>query len=252
MPADASPTISAILRETAHRPWPLPAQSWNMVQVWRDLLFAHWKVPAEKIRPLVPTPLALDTFGGNAWLTVTPFHMSLRFRGLPILTGMARIPELNCRTYVTVEGKPGIFFFSLDAASRFAVWGARKFYCLPYFSAQMHTDARNGAIDYSSSRIRGGAAVFRGSYAPTSPHRYAKPGSIEHFLAERYCLYTVWRGAVYRGDIHHLPWPLQDASAQIEENTVPSVAGIELDAKTPVLTAFVKELKVLIWPLAKT
>src|SRR5690348_14594102 len=251
MPSATSPAISAILRETAHRPWPLPARRWSMVQVWRDLLFAHWKVPAEIIRPLIPAPLELDTFAGEAWLTIAPFHMSLRFRRLPILRGMTRIPELNCRTYVTAGGKPGIFFFSLDAASRFAVWGARKFYRLPYFLAQMSVEARNDAVAYSSSRIRGGAAVFRGSYAPTSPPRHAQPSSIEYFLAERYCLYTVWRSAVYRGEIHHLPWPLQDASVQIEENTIPRAAGIEVDAARPALTAFAKELKVLIWPLAK-
>ena len=251
MPADASLTASAILRETAHRPWPLPARSWNMVQIWRDLLFAHWKVAAEKIRRLVPAPLELDTFDGSAWLTVTPFHMSLRFRGLPILPGMACIPELNCRTYVTVGGKPGIFFFSLDAASRFAVWGARAFYHLPYFPAGMRAERRTDTIAYSSIRIRGGAAVFRGSYSPTSPPRNAQPGSVEHFLVERYCLYAVWQGAVYRGEIHHLPWPLQDASAQIEENTVPGGAGMDVDQAHPALTAFAKELKVLIWPLSK-
>ena len=251
MASAASPTISDILRETAHRPWPLPVRRWAMVQIWRDLLFAHWRVPGEKLRPLIPAPLELDTFAEDAWLTVAPFHMSLRFCRMPILPGMARIPELNCRTYVTAGGKPGIFFFSLDAASRFAVWGARAFYHLPYFPARMHVEERNGAIAYSSSRLRGGAAVFRGSYAPTSPPRRAAPGSIEHFLVERYCLYTVWRGAAYRGDIHHLPWPLQDASVQIEENLVPRTAGIEIDATRPTLTAFVKELKVVIWPLAK-
>lgn len=251
MPSATSPAISAIFRETAHRPWPLPARRWSMVQVWRDLLFAHWKVPAEIIRPLIPAPLELDTFAGEAWLTIAPFHMSLRFRRLPILRGMTRIPELNCRTYVTAAGKPGIFFFSLDAASRFAVWGARTFYRLPYFPAQMRVEARAGIIDYSSTRIRGGVAAFHGSYSPTSPPRNAQPGSLDHFLVERYCLYAVWRGALYRGDIHHLPWPLQDASAQIEENTVPRAASIDVDATHPAVTAFVKELKVVIWPLIR-
>lgn len=251
MPSAASPTVFAILRETAHRPWPLPARPWMMVQIWRDLLFAHWKVPAEKLRPLIPAPLELDSFDGNAWLTVAPFHMSLRFRGLPVLSGMACIPELNCRTYVTAAGKPGIFFFSLDAASRFAVWGARAFYRLPYFPAEMRMRMRSDVIDYSSRRIRGGAAVFRGRYAPTSSPCYAPPGSIEYFLAERYCLYTFWRAALYRGEIHHLRWPLQHAEAQIEENTIPHAAGIEVDPVRPALTAFAKELKVVIWPLVR-
>lgn len=251
MSAAANLTTSAILRETAHRPWPMPARPWMMIQIWRDLLFAHWKVPAGKLRPLIPASLELDIFEEDAWLTIAPFHMSLRFRGLPILPGMARIPELNCRTYVTVAGKPGIFFFSLDAASRSAVWGARAFYHLPYFPAQVRAETRSDAIAYSSSRPCGGAAIFRAHYGATSPPRSAQPGSIEYFLAERYCLYTVWRGAVYRGDIHHLPWPLQHASAQIEENTVARAIGIEMDAMRPDLTSFAKELKVLIWPLTK-
>lgn len=241
---------SLILNEQRHRPWAALARPWAMVQVWRDLLFAHWNVPAETLRSFVPPQLTLDTFGGEAWVSVAPFHMSLRMRGLPILPGMARILELNCRTYVTAEGKPGIFFFSLDTASRAAVWGARTFYHLPYFPAEMRVDQHGRGIRYSSRRVRGDAN-FDGKYEPISEARQANPGTIEHWLTERYCLYTVWRGAAYRGEIHHSPWALQNASASIEENSVASAAGIALDGKHPAMTAFVKELKVLIWTLER-
>ena len=173
--------------------------------------------------------------------------MSLRLRWLLPLPGMFDFPELNCRTYVTVGGKPGICFFSLDTTNRAAVWGARGFYHLPYFRAQMRAERRGNAISYYSKR---GEAVWRATYAPTSSVRRAQTGSLDYFLAERYCLYTVWNGRTYRGDIHHVPWPLQSASVEIEENTVAQVAGIQI-SPTPAAVSFVRELKVLLRSLER-
>jgi uncharacterized protein len=235
------------LRELDHRPWPIPQRPWIMVQVWRDLLFTHWSLPHAAIRRLVPEQLALDTFDGRAWISITPFHMSLRMRGLPPSPGMFDFPELNCRTYVTLEGRPGIYFFSLDTANRAAVWGARTFYHLPYFHAQMRAEKDAESISYSSAR---GRARWRATYAPTSVVRHAQPGSLDYFLAERYCLYTLWKGGTYRGEIHHVPWPLQDASIRIEENTVAEAAGIQVPA-APSAVAFARELKVLLWNLER-
>ena len=218
-----------------------------MVQVWRDLLFAHWNLPPATIRGLVPRQLELDTFDGSAWLSITPFHMSVRPRGLPPLPGMIDLPELNCRTYVTVQGKPGIYFFSLDTANRAAVWGARTFYHLPYFHARMQVKKEADSISYSSKRAH---AVWRCSYTPISAPRRAEPGSLDYFLAERYCLYTIWKGRTYRGEIHHLPWPLQDARVKIEENSIARAARIELPA-SPAGVSFARELKVLIWTLER-
>lgn len=228
-----------------HRPWPVPKRAWIMVQVWRDLLFAHWNLPPTEISRLVPKRLELDTFDGRAWVSITPFHMSLRLRGMPPFPGMFDFPELNCRTYVTTQGKPGIFFFSLDTTNRAAVWGARNFYHLPYFNARMRIQKNGDSFLYSSKR---GEALWRAAYAPTSGPRTAEPGSLNYFLAERYCLYTVWKGNTYRGEIHHVPWTLQPASVRIEENSVARAAGIEL-AGTPAAVSFCPELKVLIWPL---
>jgi len=233
------------LAEQDHRPWPVPKGPWIMVQVWRDLLFAHWNVPPEAIWPLIPEQLELDSFGGDTWISITPLHISLRLRGLPPLPGMSDLPELNCRTYVKVGGKPGIYFFSLDTASRAAVWGARTFYHLPYFHARMQVEKRADSISYSSVR---GDAVWRATYAPTSPAQRAEPGSLDYFLAERYCLYTVRKGRTYRGEIHRVPWPLQSASLSIEENSVAQAAGIQVSA-APAAVSFARELEVLVWPL---
>jgi uncharacterized protein YqjF (DUF2071 family) len=119
--------VHPVLEAVAHRPWPLPSGPWIMAQTWHDLLFAHWSVRSETLRRLVPSELALDTFDGSCWVAVAPFHMSgIRLRGLPALPGLSRFPELNVRTYVTLGGKPGVYFFSLDAGSLPAVWAARR------------------------------------------------------------------------------------------------------------------------------
>lgn len=221
-----------------------------MQQTWNDLLFAHWPVPQEQLRPLVPIELPLDAFNGQCWVAVAPFHMSgIRGRLMPRLPGISALPELNVRTYVTYGGKPGVFFFSLDAASRLAVWGARAFYKLPYFFAQMLVQDREGWINYRSFRSNS-PAEFRGRYRPVSPVQLRAPGSLEHWLTERYCLYTVAGGSVYRSEIHHAQWPLHDAAAEIQSNTMAAAAGITLPSGIPLLH-FSKKLDVLIWPLKK-
>jgi uncharacterized protein len=219
-----------------------------MTQIWHDLLFAHWPVPAAAMRKLVPEHLTLDAFDGQCWVGVVPFHMSgIRRRELPPVPGLSRFPELNVRTYVTYSSKPGVYFFSLDADNRAAVWAARKFYHLPYFYAAMSSEERNGVIHYSSHRHRGNAE-FQGCYRPSGDIRIRDKGTLEHWLTERYCLYTTYSGDLYRGEIHHQPWPLQDAEAEFEINTAAAASGIFLP-DTPPLLHFARRLDVLIWPL---
>lgn len=221
-----------------------------MKQIWHHLLFAHWPVAPAVMRPLVPPELELHTYDRQCWLAVTPFHMSgIRARGLPPITGLSRFPELNVRTYVTFGDKPGVYFFSLDAANRPAVWAARQFYRLPYFLAEMKVEVSNQQIAYRSRR-REGSAEFRGRCHPISEIELRQPGSLAHWLTERYCLYTVSRGKLYRGEIHHVRWPLQDAAAKIETNTMAAAANIALPDTTPLLH-FSRYLEVLIWPLRR-
>jgi uncharacterized protein YqjF (DUF2071 family) len=221
-----------------------------MKQTWHDLLFAHWPIPASVMRPLVPSQLTLDTFDGECWVGVVPFHMSgVRARRFPPLPVLSHFPELNVRTYVTHGGKPGVYFFSLDAASLPAVWAARTFYHLPYFHARMSSQQNAGTIHYSSRRDRG-VAEFRGRFRPTAEVRLREKGSIEHWFTERYCLYTTHRDQVYRGEIHHTPWPLQNAEAELEINTVASAAEIPLPNIAPLLL-FARRLDVLIWQLQR-
>ncbi|MDQ3936171.1 MAG: DUF2071 domain-containing protein [Actinomycetota bacterium] len=220
---------------TGHRPWPPPDRPWVMAQSWHDLLFAHWRVPPEALRPVVHPAVPIDEFDGSAWIGVTPFKVEAhRPRLGPPPPVISSFLECNVRTYATVGGKPGIWFFSLDAESRIAVRGARRFWRLPYFLARMDAERRGRAISYRTQRVSpdGPPAELDITYAPVGPVAEPEPGSLEWFLTERYCLYTVdERGVVHRGDIHHPPWPLQPAEAELRRNTMAEGLGLRLEGE---------------------
>ena len=244
----------SLLNTTEHRPWPIPQRPWVMTQTWHNLLFAHWALSPEVLRPLVPPCFPLDTFEGQAWVGVVPFRMSnIHFRHVPPIPFTHRFPELNLRTYVTVDDKPGVYFFSLDAANLIAVWTARWWFNLPYYQAKMELRPMADEFHYDSRRTHPGAAPaeFRGRYQPISAPYLAEPGTLDHWLTERYCLYTVDRQQrPYRGEIHHIPWPLQRATATIDHNTIATAAQISLPSGPP-LCHYAQELVVLVWPLER-
>jgi uncharacterized protein YqjF (DUF2071 family) len=241
--------MDEILKQTAHRPWALPSGPWIMKQVWHDLLFAHWPVALDALRALIPPQLEIDTFGGQAWVGVVPFRMSgVRARGTMAMPGLSRFPELNVRTYVTRDGKPGVWFFSLDAANRVAVWAARAAFHLPYFWAEMKCEVASGWIEYSSRRSRREAlpATLAGRYRAIGETFVARAGSIEHFLTERYCLYTA-DARIIRCEIHHRPWALQLAEASFQVNTMAAAAGIAIRDVPAELLHFSRQQDVLVW-----
>jgi uncharacterized protein len=231
-----------------HRPWPLPTGPWIMFQSWRELLFAHWRVPAERLRALVPPPLEVEEMEGSGWVGQTPFRITdQRPRFLPPVPGFSEFPEMNLRTYVRFRGKPGIWFFTLEAASRLAVAGARTLYRLPYKHAEMRIERDGDWILYESRRT-GELAEFVGRYRPVGPAFEPVPGTLEHFLTERYALFVVLRsGRVIRGEIHHPPWRIAPAEAVIETNTVPAAEGLALPEQEPLLH-FAARQDTLIWP----
>jgi uncharacterized protein YqjF (DUF2071 family) len=243
--------MNAMVQDVAHRPWPLPASPWVMAQSWHDLLFAHWPVAAKNLHALIPRQLEIDTFDGQAWLAVVPFRMTgVRLRGTPAVPGLSAFPELNIRTYITGGGKPGVWFFSLDAGNSLAVAIARAWFHLPYFRARMSCKIREGWIHYRSERTHGRApaGLLEGRYRPIgeifSPHH----GSLEHFLTERYCLYAAdGRGQIIRGEIHHPSWRLQAAEAEFSRNTMAeAAAGVALPDRKPLLH-FAKRQDVVVW-----
>jgi uncharacterized protein YqjF (DUF2071 family) len=236
-----------ILNETAHRPWPMPSGPWVMTQTWNDLLFAHWPVATAPLRALVPPCFELDLFEGQAWLAIVPFHMSnVAPRFVPSLPWISAFPELNVRTYVRAGGKPGVFFFSLDATNAMAVGAARTLLRLPYYTAEMQVDVGD-AVRYSSQRLSLPAAAFEATYRPTGAPRPPARGSFEYFLTERYCLYAVGHGDhPYRLEIHHPAWPLQPAEAEIRVNTMAAAAGLALPDVPPLLH-FAKRQDMVCW-----
>jgi hypothetical protein len=222
-----------------------------MAQTWHDLLFAHWPLPVAALQALLPQGLAVDTFDGEAWVGVVPFRMSgIRLRATPALPWVSAFPELNLRTYVTRAGKPGVWFFSLDAANPLAVAVARRWFHLPYFRARMRCASSGAdAIEYASVRRHAGApaAELVARYRPCAPVERARPGSLEHWLTERYRLYAAdRRGALFEGEIHHAPWPLQRAEWELERDTLSATLGIEIPERAPLLH-FARRLDVAIW-----
>jgi uncharacterized protein len=247
-------TPAEILRAVAHRPWPLPAGPWAMRQTWERLLFAHWPIAFEALRPLIPAGLELDRFNGQAWLGVVPFLMrDVRLRGLPPIPWLSAFPELNVRTYVSAGGKAGVYFLSLDAGNTLAVEIARHWFHLPYFGARFAITHTGEETHYVSRRIQTGAppAELESVYRPTGQVYAPAPGSLDAFLTERYCLYTTdARGRLMRGEIHHHHWPLQAAEAEFRRNTMAQASGLTLPDIPPLLH-YAQHLEALVWPLAR-
>jgi uncharacterized protein YqjF (DUF2071 family) len=237
-----------VVRDVGHRPWAMPDGPWLFTQTWTDLLFAHWPIDSGRLRPFVPQPFELDLFGHQAWVGVVPFQMSnVSPRGVPSLPRLSAFPEVNVRTYVRVDDKPGVFFFSLDAASAVAVRAARLLLNLPYYQAEMMlTTTPDGVVDFCTAR-RGGGADLVARYWPAGPAAAALRGSLEYFLTERYCLYHMSRRQVpYRLDIHHPPWLLQAATAEFDRNTLAAPIGLSLPGAPPLLH-FSKRQDTLAW-----
>jgi len=239
----------AILRKQAHRQTPLPEGKWVMRQSWRELLFAHWPIAVERLRPLVPKAFILDTFEGEAWVGIVPFQMcDVSPRGVPGLPWLSESLELNVRTYVRVNGVAGVYFFSLDAANPLFVGVARALFALPYFQARMRVEQDGEMIYYSSRRryARDGAADYQVRYRPTGPVAYASAGSLPFWLTERYCLYTMKREQVYRVDIQHGPWPLQEAEMETTQDSMARSHGIVLPDTAPLLY-YARQQDTLAW-----
>lgn len=240
----------SILDTQGHRPFPLPDKPWIMQQTWQDLLFLHYKIPFNVLRQLIPKQLELDTYGKDAWISITPFKMrNVRFRFLPPIPSAYNFLELNLRTYVKHNGKSGIYFFSLDTSSTLSLLGARAVY-LPYFRAKMKIDF-NGTFYFSSKRIFKfkTPAVLKVKYKPVGNSYLSKSGSLEEWLVERYCLFQeAKKGKYIEIEIHHLPWELQNAEAEVLTNSLTEPFRFSIPDQQP-LVQYAKITKVLIYPV---
>jgi uncharacterized protein YqjF (DUF2071 family) len=238
----------------AHRPWPIPTDPWVMRMRWHHLLFAHWMADAAVLRRLIPRGLELDLYYGCAYVGAVPFTMEdVSPRLVPPLPGLRAFPELNLRTYVKTGGKPGVWFFSLDAGQKLAVRVARRWFHLPYFDAKFQIAYVGEGVEYSSVRTHREApsAAFSAIYRPIGPVYRSTQGDLDFWLTERYCLYATDRaGRLFRGEIDHEPWPLQCAEAEVHMNTLGDSLGIEMKGP-PATLHFAKSLDVRAWLVAQ-
>lgn len=235
-----------------------PNQPQVMWQTWEHLLFLHWKVPVEMLRPLIPSTLEIDTFQGDAYVGLVPFTMKhIRPMWFCSVPWLSFFHETNVRTYVHFQGQqPGVWFFSLEAANPVAVYLARSLWRLPYFHAKMSMKQRldDGKlwIDYETRRYAtdSPSAYCKVSYAPSSDVFHAESGTLEHFLAERYLLYASKDGTLYRGQVYHTPYPLQVAEFTGLEQTLTAAIQIDLPNQ-PMLAHYVAGVMVRIYPLQR-
>ncbi len=243
-----TPTPPAVPRRPPERPF-------TLAMTWHDLLFIHRPVDPGILRALVPPALEIDERDGAAWVGVVPFRMTgVRLRCAPRIPFASRFAELNVRTYVRAGGRAGVYFFSLDAASRLAVRAARLSFRLPYFDARMSVaEAHGGWIAYRSARTHRGAkpAEFFARYRPLGEAAPAAPGSLEEWLTSRYALFTISRrGEALRGDVDHEPFALQPAEARIETETMCAASGLPPAAGEPHLV-FARRADVRAWSLVE-
>ncbi|MEK3889702.1 YqjF family protein [Bacillus sp. FSL K6-3431] len=239
--------------ETVQRPFPLPSKPWVMTQMWENLLFSHWPIPLDIIRKHVPPSLKMDLYQGSAWLGVIPFYVNhMKLRGVPEIPYLRSYIELNVRTYVTYQGKPGIYFFRLDANKWPAVIGGRIVAFLPYRLAQMNMKITDNKIYFQSESQNpsGSKKVLNLTYSSTSKAYLPPQNSLEYWLFERYCFFTARGNHLYRGDIHHDRWRVCSAEAMVHTNTIASFLPHSFFESSP-LVHFTAQKKVFIWPLNK-
>lgn len=224
---------------------------WVMRMRWTDLLFAHWPVEPEPLRRRLPPDLELDLYDGQAWLGIVPFRMSdVSPRGLPALPLLSTFPEVNVRTYVRHREGRGVWFLSLDAASRPTVEGARAAFHLPYRLASMAMETRGDVVAYRSERRdpRHGPATLDVTYGPIGPVRHAERGSFEAWATDRMRLFAAdGDGTLWRTEIRHGPWPLQPARAVFEVETLAAASGIEVPHGVEPRLSFARRLDVRAW-----
>lgn len=232
-----------IIEEVAHRPWDLPQGKWRYYQEWNRSLFLHWKMPTHIIQPLIPGGLTLDRFDQEAWVSLVAFTMEkIRPRGLPAVPVISNFHELNLRTYVTKDGKPGVFFLHISAQKAFSAWLAKKLSGLPYQKAEIGEKQYGASKTYSSvtqkKELKLNVEFSLGGDVTTK-------SALDKWLTERYCLYLDRGDRLCRYDIHHAEWNLR--SIDLSRLTIDSTLGEFAFDRYPDLMHYSEGVKVLAW-----
>lgn len=232
--------VDALLAEVSHRPWQLPAGRWQYYQEWNEVLFFHWKVPAELLRPLLPAGLELDLFENEAWISLVPFTMQkISPAGLPPVAFLSDFHEINLRTYVVTEGKPGVYFPNIEAQKQLSVWIARNLSGLPYGKATIHRGKNRYLSENAAKGFHLDVEFDVGGFLPS------KSGT-DLWLSERYCLYLDHGQKLYRYEIHHLEWRI--AGMNLKKATINyQINGFSFRDRAPDLIRYSPGVKVLAW-----
>ena len=229
---------------------PRPIRAPSMRMKWHDLLFMHWPISPNSLQPHLPSGLEIDTFDSNAWISVVPFRMTgVAPRWMPDFPWMSSFPELNVRTYVTYNGLPGVWFFSLDATNPIAVRIARAWFHLNYVDARIRLDYRDSWIRYRCLRTskQHAPAKLSVDYRPIGERYLASPGSLDYWLTARYRLFSADpQGKIYCGEIDHDSWLLRKAQAILHYNTMLEPFSYEI-GKQPELIQFALRTDVVAW-----
>lgn len=226
--------------------------SWTMEQEWSNLCFLHYAIDPNILRERIPAGMELDTYEGQAYLSIVPFHMKkIRLREMPSLLSM-RFGELNLRTYVTYEGRPGVYFYSIDADSWLGGQLAQLMYHLPYYDADISLVENENQFEFHSVRHgRGPVGEFSCLYRPISEVFEAQAGTLDAWLTQRYSLFSTDSvGRIYRGDIEHGSWQLQRAEATIPCNTLFEAVGLPRPLEEP-RAFYVADIVTHCWPLKR-
>lgn len=243
-----------IINDIAHRKWPLPSEQWIMRQNWSNIFFTHWPIKPEILRPFIPNSLQIDTYNQYAWVGIVLFVMGGIYpRGLNSLSILPPFPEINVRTYVIYDDKPGIYFLSIDVGDWASYTIAKRWFHLPYYSSHVSYQKDNQTFQFRSRRKgRPNSSIsFNGKYFPLPEIYFPREGTLDNWLIERYCLYSRdQRGNLYCGEIHHHPWPLQQAKSEIHMNTLLSPFNIDPNEVEPI-SHYSKGVDSLIWNIKK-
>lgn len=235
-----------------HKGTDLPNLPWVMKQTWHDLLFAHYPVKLELLQKLVPPVIQLDSYNGSAWIGIVPFHVqNHRARLLPPIPGIDRFSQLNIRTYVTVNGKRGVYFIRVDMNHLIAGVLAKTFYYMPFQAATIKMKQNDQTIHFNSQKNGQHQFEFQCKYKPITLPFYAAKGSFEQWLVERYSFYALnKKGEVVRSDILHDYWPLQLVEGEISNHSILLNVGIQVAKDEPILH-YAKKMEALLWPVVR-
>ena len=239
-----------LLKQTEHRAFSTPDRPWVAKQEWSDLLFLNYPIPVETLQTLLPDGMEVDSFDGQGWVSIVPFYLKLAPRGFPENVWPVQFAELNVRTYVTINGHPAVYFFSLDCPDPVSVWGARTWFNLPYFRATTSLNKIDETVTLMSTRKQGPQpSDFSGRYAPVGEPFFSEAGSLEAFLTNRWSFFTPHPRKpqhFYQGDIHHEAWPLQKANVELDQNSL--FEGHQLNRSNSYHSAwYASKVHVLTW-----